>query len=813
MKTYIKYISTLFAAASLMVACQPEEFSGADINGIPSIGDIAPVVEVDQELNQVTFSLPEGCEGLMPVWIFTENKGTDKEKVSYSSVNGLKKIFAKAGDYEFEFKLMNRNGVSDGSKTGTFHINNTLMDFGKYFTQLCGGKENSTKEWRIDNEKAGHLGCGPSGTTGTEWWSANPDAKKDFNVYDSRMTFGVTNGADNGTYSFNPGESGQIYVNYGCATFNTTGATEDFCVDAAAQETTFQFEVDGEDVILTFPAHTYFAYIANDDIWENPRYKVESMTNSEINLVIDNGDIAWHYILTSGAAKVAFNGFDVNSPDNLWKQANATFLSQYYAHGGGWESNGEYVHTETDGVYTLTLPLASDQQWQCQYQLQTKLSSTQIVPGNKYDFSCKVTSTTALPGVTFKFTDASDNLTLFNNQNGPLAVIPAYEETVVYFTECEAPSIDGNYKFVFDFGGNPENTEITIKDIVIIDHSKNTIAPPSEDEDEEPESDVIWSDVNDPLNLMTSGTLTLDRTWFANDGWAELGNQPTVEITERNAKITVNEANGGSQWQGQVHFNTQVAIEEGKAYDFSITLTPSQEFAAATVKPHPEGDDDHMFSAAQHALTGYEDNVITVENYVADFNTGNLVITLDFPGCAAGTTIEVKNIIIQEHRSNKVTFVDGDSEQNLINSGTVALVSTWFADNGWGELANQPTVEINGRKVMITVNEANGGSQWQGQVHLSTSVAIEEGKTYDFAITMCASQDIAAATVKPHPQGDDDHMFSAAQHALAAYEDVTVTYTNFTSDFSTDNLVLTLDFPGCAAGTTIEVKEIILQVR
>ena len=801
MKSTFKYMLSALVVAGSLVACSPDTFEGVNEAGIPEASAFAGSVkiDVDQNINQVCLKLD--APAVYPIWTITLPNGKEEK----STVNGFTKIFTNSGDYTVTVKVGNHDGISDGEYTTSFHINNSIVDFGKYTTML------SKAPWHIANKEKGHLACGESGTDGTNWWSAGADEKMSFGVYDNELTF-----TSDFKYTFNPGDHGTIYVNKGVTVWpDYRNENEDYNVPVDLQNSEYGLEVDGDDLYLTFPKGTYFPYIANDYIWNAPKYKVVNLTTKKMTLLIDEpGVISWQYILTTeNTVEKAFAGFDYNSPDNLWKQANAAFQSLYYAHGGGWEGLPDYEHSEANDVYTVKLPTATDMQWQAQYALSTELNSSIITPGTLYDFSCKVVSNTDLPAFTAKLTSPSDDPSLVNNQGGP-AKINAYEDTYIYFTELVAPDFEGNYKFVFDFGGNPENTEVTISDIVVIEHSKNKIVPPTEEPEGPVAGGVIWAGVNDPANLMTKGQLTLASTWFANDGWAELGNQPTVEINGRNAKVTVNEANGGAQWQGQVHLNTGVAIEEGKAYDFAIILAPSQDIAGATVKPHPDGDDGHFFSEGRHDLAGFEDNKVTYENFVSDFSTGNLVLTLDFPSCAAGATVEIKDIIIQEHNEASAggsSWVDVNSAENLIGSNGLALASTWFANDGWAELGNQPTVEINGRNAKITVNEANGGSQWQGQVHLNTGAAIEEGKVYDFSIILAPSQDIFGATVKPHPEGDDGHFFSEGRHDLVGYEDNRVTYEQFTADFSTGNLVITLDFPSCAAGTEIEVKDIIIQ--
>ena len=806
MKKCFKYILTAILGAGFMTACSPEEFEGVFENGIPVASQYRVVVNDDQEINRIELNIidaatNEPAKGVYPIWEIEKPDG----KFDKSTALTYSNIYAKSGDYKVTVKVGNRNGISDGIIETQFHFDKSVVDFTSYFTRIS-----KNGIWHIANKEKGHLACGPSKDDPTGWWSAGEDEKLAFGVYDNVLTF-----TEDGKYTFDPGESGTIYVNKGVTVWpDYRNPDEDYNVPVSLQNTEFGFDTDGDDVVLTFPKGTNFPYIADDVAWNNPRYMLKDLTPKKMILICNLDGISWQYILTTeDTVEKPFTGFDYNSPDNLWKQANAAFQSLYYAHGGSWEGLPDFEHSEADDVYTVKLPTATDAQWQAQYVLSTEFNSSNIIPGTVYDFSCKIVSNTDLPSFTAKLTSPSDDPSLVNNQAAP-AKINAFEDTYIYFTELVAPEIDGNYKFVFDFGGNPDNTEITISNIVVIEHSKNKIVPPSADEPEGPVAgSVIWADVNSAANLMNSGALALASTWVADDGWSPVGNQPTVDINGNNALVTMLDANGGSQWQGQVHFNTGVAIEEGKAYDFAIVLKPSMDLSGATVKPHPDGDDGHFFSEGRHDLAGFEDNKVTYENFVADFSTSNLVITLDFPGCAAGTTIEVKDIIIQEHNeaAGGNSWADVNSAANLMNSGALALASTWVADDGWSPVGTQPTVDINGNNALITMLDANGGSQWQGQVHFNTGVAIEEGKTYDFAIVLNPSMDLYGATVKPHPEGDDGHFFSEGRHDLVGYEDNRVTYEQFTADFSTSNLVITLDFPGCAAGTTIEVKDIIIQ--
>ena len=337
MKNIFKHFCLAVLALAALAACSPEEIVHPTEAGIVKASSVEPVITVDQETNLVTFSIPEGTKAVIPVWQFQDKNG---DWNVYSTRDGLQKTYASAGDYTVRMFLMNASGVSADYVEKTFHINNTIMNFDKYVTFMAGGLSDSSKEWRIDNAKEGHMGCGPSGTTGAEWWSAKADEKKDFGVYDNRLTFSSDRG-----YIFDPGDAGSVYVNWGVTKSQYTpywdGTETDYVAPAELQVRNFEFEVEGDDLFIVFPAGTLWPYLPNDDFIDNPRLKVESMTAKAMELIADNGSIAWHFSLTSGAAEKTFDGYKYKADSNFWKpvddNSDFTITSMYYAHGGSWE--------------------------------------------------------------------------------------------------------------------------------------------------------------------------------------------------------------------------------------------------------------------------------------------------------------------------------------------------------------------------------------------------------------------------------------------------------------------------------------------
>ena len=971
MKNSLKYILSAFVLAGSLVACSPDDFEGVNEAGIPqatSFGDNVKIV-VDQELNQVSLTLD--APAVYPIWTITLPNGKEEK----TTVNGYTKIYTNSGDYKVTVKVGNRNGISDGEYTTTFHINNSIVDFGKYTTML------SKANWHMANKEKGHLACGPSGTDGTEWWSGDPDCKLNEGVYDNELTF-----TSDFKYTFNPGEHGTIYVNKGVTIWpDYRNENEDYNVPVELQNSEYGLEVDGDDLYLTFPKGTYFPYIANDFIWNAPRYKVINLTTKKMTLLIDEpGVIAWQYILTTeNTVEKAFTGFKYNGEFNLWKPIDdAKDYSTHYYYAPGWAQIADPEMTQEGSSYTWVLPAATTDQWMAQCPIKpTKLS---LSAGAKYDFSCIITASEDLPGVTVKLTDVNTGDNYVFVERIP---VKQYEDYVFYVSDVNNLTADADCELFFDFGGNPANTTVTVRDIVVKDHANDdgTVLPSDEPGGDDPIGpQVDWSGANLLSNMPVDIT-----QWYA-PGWNQIAD---AEYSVVNGVYTITYPEAASdQWMAQFTFNnTGIALDPDKTYDFRIKLTSSTDHPGVTIKLTQQDDDNTYITADRHALAAFEETWIelsnlqfvvngdgkgvinnlkmpfdfggieagtvitlsdmhlqehkelagggstnwkgenllanmapgltqwyapgwnqiadaeytaengvyditypsaTTDQWMAQFTLNNTGITLDpsktydirlkmisstdhpgvtvkftqqdddntfitadrhplaayeetwielinlnfivngdgkgviedlkivfdFGGNAENTNITISDIHLQEHiaggnggNAGGGNWVDVNSADNLMNSGILALASTWFADNSWNMLGNQPSVEFSGNNALVTVLEANGGSQWQGQVHLNTGVAIEEGKTYDFAIILTPTQDIAGATVKPHPEGDDDHFFSADRHDLEAYEDNRVTFEQFTADFSTSNLVITLDFPSCAADAQIEVREIIIQ--
>ncbi len=628
MKTIIKNIKSaaIVLALGTLAACSPESFDAPDQNKLPQADEIDVKVEVDQTTNQVTLSLNN--HGVYPGW-----KVLDGNKTTISTRQVYQNVFIVAGTYQVEVQMGNRNGVCEGSKVVEFTIDNTLIDFTPYTQRLTNGE---SKTWKIANDVPGHLGCGPAYSEGLEWWSAAIDDKQGCGLYDNRFTFTNTGASDAGTMSFDPGASGQIYVNTGITSdpfgqYNTNDGV-DYVAPMAAYETTFTLLAEGNDLYLQFPAHTVLGYLPNVEAYENPKFKILSMTGSQIDLAISNNDIAWHYTLNL-EGDAPFNGFKYDSDFNLWKTANVTVGAFYYA--PGWSQIADPEYTFENGTYTVTLPTATTDTWQAQMPLLTDIAASKTT---NYDFSVLLTSSVDHPGVMVKLTEDGDDGNFFFEEK---VALKAFEETVFYMSDM--PGIDAaKLKLVLDFGGNADNTVMTIRNIVLKDHA-------NDDGTKVPDPTVVpdptWVAENSADNLWHEATFTNE--FYYAPGWAQIADP---DFTIDGAKYTVALPTATTdQWQAQVKFLTTMATSADKAYDFRITLSSDKDLKGATVKLVMHGDDNTFYFAERVDLPAYEDVVYKGIN-MAGIDMANVDLVLDFGGCQDDTHVTISGIILQEHR-------------------------------------------------------------------------------------------------------------------------------------------------------------------
>ena len=808
MKNLFKYsIGVLFAGA-MMTACSPESFDGADPNGIPEVNGVDFNISVDQETNQMIATYTPQ-PGTYPVWILNGTTYSTLQEVGYNN--------PEAGTYTIDMKIGNRNGFSQGTISKTFTFNETKVDYSADFRRITG------KEWRIANKEVAHMGCGPAGTAGTEWWSAQPNDKKDFGVYDDRITFTADN-RKGGTYTYNAGADGMTYVNWGTS-FNPTGAEPDVDVALGNQTSTWSFEVyDWEDAEGNVTKQTYiqlgkntlFPYISSNAQYENPKFRIETLTATKMVLVYDAPDrsISWRFILTSAADErlVEEQGFDANSDFNLWKGVtpDATF---YFAPNWSPDRTAEMQATYNDkgNDYTITVPDAAFDRWQAQMHLHT--TGVETSSANHYDFSCIFVADADIDGVTVKVTNEADNEAIIDVDNISLK---AGKEYVFWKSDVEGKDLSP-VKIVFDFGHASGATTINVSNIVLKDHANNdgTIVSEGGEGGGEDKPTMDWN-YESGANLwkaVDDGTLfDAFGYWFADDSWTALGTQPEATQNGDTYEITIPEGIGGSQWQGQFHIDTKLTASADKAYNFYFVMETDNDCPGVTVKLTDAGD-SNFFCEGRHDVKADEPFIFKLEGATLKEGKDAEAIRLffDFGGSPAGTHVKISKIYFEEAVS--LNYDDADNLWKGVDDGGVASeFGYWFADDSWTALGTQPVATHNGDTYEITLPEGMGGSQWQGQFHIDTQLTALAALAYNFQLVIEADNDCPGVTIKLTDAGDSN-FFCEGRHDIKADDPYVYTLKGATLKEGTDATAIRLffDFGGSPAGTKVKISKIVFK--
>lgn len=638
MKTTLKYIA-LSMSAALMAACSPDYIT-PDQAKLPQAADFDVQVEVNQETNYVTFNMNNN--GIVPVWIVGATDPIDNangskvtgKNYAYTG-NGLLLRFRDEGKHTVEVKAYNAHGISVGSQMVEFTLNNTYrdpFDPAPYIKALSDG---STKTWEWNHTVAGHFGCGPFGGTGTEWWSAGAEDKKDWSLYDDKITFGA-----DGSYIYDPGD-GQLYVNANSGIKSEYATGEDYLVPWEKTTATYSVESNWndagvEEIYITLPEGTPMSYVADQTELDDPRYLVLESKPADmkkcLKLVANlktsgNPDgIAWHYeFVKEGSA-----GGDVTDP--LYGKTSKTWVLDSEANGhigcgpdqanaAGWWAAGPNEKAGF-GLYDDEITFYADGKYVFNPGADGKIyinkEVTAIGPGTTqsedYDIDWTVQEST--------YTLNGDVLTF---PEGVVIGYVANNESVTNPTYVITENTEDKLVIVANFSG------ISWQYIY------------------KPKPDVF--DVDGPGNFWKSASVSMTY-WYSPSDWSG-GLNPETETLENNGlKVVIPEGIGGNEWQGQTVFHTDIPMSASKTYDFCVTVEADQDIPAMTFKLAWEGNDnDHAaFYVNDFTVEAGEPATFKMESVVPDVDYDKVVLFVDLGRCTAGTTVTLTKICMQEHK-------------------------------------------------------------------------------------------------------------------------------------------------------------------
>lgn len=355
-------------------------------------------------------------------------------------------------------------------------------------------------------------------------------------------------------------------------------------------------------------------------------------------------------------------GFVYDSEFNIWKvidePANHVY-HQYTAQTSAWTVIDNPAITQVGNTYSMTYEQETNDQWQAQFFIiPTQEHAITLQEGVSYDFSCVILSSTDLPGVTVKFTqDGDDNNFLFTSQRIP---IKAGEPYVFWWADQVAKAEIPNCKMVFDFGGCPAGSEITVGNIVLKDHANDdgTTNVPGRDPEPEPEPEDpnkgfvdeydtnFKFDLEAPANLWAASTTALDKLYYA-PNWAEIALDQFTHVYEDGEYMGAYPVATDSRWQNQVHIQSSCAIVEGQKYALTFTVVTNVDHPGFFAKLTNRTDDGEFFAVSTDIKTkANEPRIFHATGIVGKANDGARLI-FDFGPSPENFIVYIQDISLQ----------------------------------------------------------------------------------------------------------------------------------------------------------------------
>lgn len=447
---YIGLSLLIVVMALVQAGCSADDFTSPNEGGIPLASEYedAIQIDVDQTTNKVNFTF--NGKGVMPVWIF--------DGKTYSSSFSIKeKYYRKAGDYTVDVKIANANGMSDGTITKTFHIDKTIMNgFGGFvYDSDFNMWRKATIEkptfwyapgWSQIADPAYTLSDGsyivslPEATTDT--WQAQMMLLTDMSSqadkhYDFSVIFTSTKDHPHVMVKLVDSTNDEVYF-----------FAETIKLTADEPVTFWKSDMAGLDIAKLKLVLDFGGNAAGTDV------SIESIVFKD-HANDDGTEIPDEEMVQEP------NWVDVESADNLWYGMKFT-NTFYYA--PGWSQLPDPALTVSGTEYSIEFPSATTDQWQNQVTFVTNSLAT--ISSENYDFRVTLKASNAIKGVTLKLAQEDNDDVFLFLKNADLA---AGDDVIVKVINTEGVDITKG-KLVFDFGGNPDNTSVVIKDIILQKH-------------------------------------------------------------------------------------------------------------------------------------------------------------------------------------------------------------------------------------------------------------------------------------------------------------------------------------------------------
>ncbi len=310
--------------------------------------------------------------------------------------------------------------------------------------------------------------------------SVTPDPVVTGNLWDNAVLEDIYNTYNQGTFDFANKQEVKFVLPTGTSDENdacfylSTGI-------ALTKGKTYTFEFD----VLSNRAYSPYVnlvYDPGDTKLYNFPLNLAANTSSHfasepIECPADITDLLVAFVLGGNPAgtEMTFSNFvlkefvpePVKEPKELWTSANVTVEAPYFA--PDWNASTEFTESYENGALTLNLTPATTDRWQAQFGLLTNIRMT---ADNVYQFSCDITADKSFTALVKGMQNGNDG-NFFCSSDVNLVAGETYHFTVNHITGYNIDPL----KLLFDFGGNPASTKITVSNFSLIENPDESEIP------------------------------------------------------------------------------------------------------------------------------------------------------------------------------------------------------------------------------------------------------------------------------------------------------------------------------------------------
>lgn len=338
---------------------------------------------------------------------------------------------------------------------------------------------------------------------------------------------------------------------------------------------------------------------------------------------------------------------------NLWD--NNVVIDKYYATTSDWTDITDQLSiSQNKEMFNVVAPVANSDKWQTQVKLRSNVSSS---ADKNYLFRVSMVANAKHDKVTIKLTDDADDKNFIFSHEAKYK-LKANQPTTF---EIIAKGVDAaKLQLVFDFGGQPEEFNVFIYDIVLAEYD-------GEIPEEKPEPVAVFEENPDGDILDDVASSWKTATYHGDAGWGEMGDWT---ITPEGYNYTIHYTNASDgQWKAQFRLISQYLTEAGQKYDIRVKVKSDKDIPQATFKVVSVDEKNANFTnegirkdidageVTEFVVNGISsENAMEITQREGDFDDGSgvqkggLTILLDFGGNPANCTVEIFDIAIQKSK-------------------------------------------------------------------------------------------------------------------------------------------------------------------